>query len=62
MNSSEHERRLEAIRNFKPSEEYIQKLKEWCKGYDEYMKQEVHEGNCHCARCMSEFMEIKNGN
>lgn len=53
--SEEHNRRLEAIRNYKWTEEDVQRWKEWFRNYDEYMQKDEHDGNCYCARCMTEF-------
>jgi len=44
-----------------PTPEETEKFKVWwakfSKDYDKYMNQEDHEGNCHCARCMQEFLK-----
>lgn len=34
----------------------VAKWEKWQAGYDAYMKLESHQGDCHCARCMSEFL------
>lgn len=43
-----------------PTQEQIDRILAFQKGYDEYMALEVHEGNCHCSRCMAEFYEKMN--
>jgi hypothetical protein len=54
-----HQRLIEAIRNYKPSEEDRKRFIEWMEDFNAYMKQEEHDDNCHCARCMSEFLKYK---
>lgn len=59
MNGSEeqHKRLLEMIKNYKFTDEDIKMWKEWLQGFHEYMNKETHEGDCYCARCMSEFVK-----
>jgi hypothetical protein len=47
---------LEAIRNWTPPPEYWEKVRKEYEDYLAYMELPKHEGNCHCARCMSEFL------
>lgn len=57
MEQSERNKKiLEKIKNFKPSPEYIEKVLQREREYEDYMLLEKHPPECHCARCMSEFL------
>jgi glutamyl/glutaminyl-tRNA synthetase len=56
MSGSDHERMLEAIRNYKWTPEDRERWKKYFEDYSEYMNQLDHPGDCYCCRCMYEFL------
>ncbi len=56
MTNEQYKAIMEALKR-PPTQEQIDNILEYQKGYDEYIALDNHEGNCHCSRCMSEFYE-----
>lgn len=59
MTNEQFEAYAKVIRDFKPSQEYIEKLIQDRKDFEAYMALEEHDGDCYCYRCMSEFLSDK---
>lgn len=59
MTNKEYLAAIKAIEDFKASPEYIQNMIKFREEYEDYMELETHKDNCHCFRCMEEFIHSK---